>query len=349
MLLLYVLGRTITGREVKSFPFERSPKGAFAPRPFDPANDIGVEAAIQKCRNDEERFSPPYNVPIYVPNEIKEEAGQRDEVSGQNDGVLGSLSLEPFIFPGALPGHRSNFFETQTSYDGIFLHSYFRGNKESEVYKCFLEAEEDDNIDFFYGTKTVDMPSEQALRDNLYNSWFNGTVYPLYSTALSFQDISQTEDSLSVKATVYFNESTEANCTVACPLVSNVVRTDNAIFQKLRPENTAMAYLRRMPPIDVKVDLAIIQLVISITLGFTSHFWFPSFLRFLVFERVSRLRSMMSMMGLKRSQYFFGTYVGLFIQYAWSILLVILIGAAVGIKFFVDNTPISYIVLFFLW
>lgn len=355
MLLLYVLGRTIKARDTQTLPFERQPKGAFAPRPFDPAKcieiarEIGIEAAIRRCGAEQFKPEPQYQVPVYIPDQLKEQAGSRDELASSNQGLLGKLSLEPFIFPGALPSDTSGFYDSQTPYDGNFLWAYFRGNKSNEAYKALLQAEETDQIDRLYGAKTIEMSSKEALHDDLYNSWFKGSVYPLYSTALTFDQISNTQDRLDVKATVYFNESTKANCSIACPLVSNVVRMDNAIFQFFQPGKSAMAFLRRMPAIDVEVDLAIIQLVISITLGFTSHFWFPSFLRFLVFERTSRLRSMMSMMGLKRTQYFFGTYVGLFIQYAWSILFVIVIGSAVGIQFFVDNTPISYIFLFFLW
>lgn len=363
MLLLFVLGRVIKAREVISFPFERAPKGAFVPRPFNPAQctesvfDSAVEdgqltnSEIQDLINcGEKSFDRGYEVPVFIPPKLKTTVGGRDAVnpdSATDEGLLSHLSLEPFIYPRALPGN--DFFEDQTPYDGIFLHSYFRGNRTNLAYLQFLRRAEENSIDFAYKARTLEQSSEDELRKNLYDSWHEGDENPLFSTALAFSDVSSTDESLDVKATVYYNQSTEANCSIACPLVSNVMRLDDAIYRQFSPGNSARAFLRRMPAIDVKLDLAIIQLVISITLGFTSHFWFPSFLRFLVFERVSRLRSMMSVMGLKKSQYFFGTYVGLFLQYACSTALLIVIGAAFGISFFVDNTPVSYLVLFFLW
>lgn len=365
MILLFVLGRTIKAREVKSLPFERAPKGAFAPRPFNPVQcldtvfetsvvdgDIVLDASdyekLEKCAR--RTFDRPYEVPVFVPDNLKSIVGARDarnEDSAANTGLLSELSLEPYIFPGALRGNQ--FFDDQTPYDGLFLFAYFRGNRSNPVYNEFLDREENNEIDSTYGMKTIERDTEQQLRSDLYNSWFKGDENPKFSTALTFSEVSDTTASLDVKATVYYNESTSANCSIACPLVSNVMRFDNAIYKQFSPGNFARAFLRRMPAIDVEVDLAFIQLVISITLGFTSHFWFPSFLRFLVFERVSRLRSMMSMMGLKKTQYFFGTYIGLLVQYTASTVLLIAIGAAVGISFFVDNTPISYLVLFFLW
>lgn len=363
MLLLFVLGRVIKAREVISFPFERAPKGAFVPRPFNPAQCVEsvFETAVEdgqltdselqdliKCG--ERTFNRGYEVPVFIPDQLKSIVGARDAAnpdSASDAGLLSHLSLEPFIYPLALPGN--DFFNDQTPYDGIFLHAYFRGNKTNLAYLEFLRLAEQNRIDDAYKARTLEQSSERELRENLYDSWFEGDENPKFSTALTFSDVSNTDESLDVKATVYYNQSTEANCSIACPLVSNVMRFDDAIYQQFSPGNFARAFLRRMPAIDVKLDLAIIQLVISITLGFTSHFWFPSFLRFLVFERVSRLRSMMSVMGLKKSQYFFGTYVGLFLQYACSIVLLIVIGAAFGISFFVDNTPVSYLVLFFLW
>ena len=295
-------------------------------------------------------FLPKYEVPVYVPPQFSPIIGSRDAKDAQrNVGLLSGLSLQPFVYPPALPSDSSDFSEDQDSYDGVFLHSYFDGNRSHPGYEIFTTAASSNMIDEKYLTKTTSTASESQLRSTLYDQWRKGTIPGRFSTALSFESVSETPQKLDVSATVFYNDSITTNCTEACPLVSNIVRLENAIFQRLSPGNTAMAYLRRMPPIDAVQRLRIIELAISITIGLTTHFLLPSFLRFLVYERARRLRSMMAVMGLGRAQYWFGTYSGLLIQYCSERVLGILIGIAVSIPFYTDNNAVSYIVLFFLW
>lgn len=361
LVLLSVLGRNIKAREVETFPFQQQPEGAFFPRALNPVQCItnidptadDVENVAQRCQDDIVRD---YTVPVFAPSQLKPSVGSRNATSSSSDansGLLARLTLEPFIYPPALDDANpdtTTFFDTQTAYDGIFLYAYFQGNKNNQFYQLLTNAAREGRIDQLYRTSTEFFDTEQDFKDAFFNSWFTGSVNSLYSTGLTFQQLSQnTQGDLSVTATVFFNESTTPNCTLACPLVSNVIKAHNIVYGSLLPNKTATAYLRRMPLIDVSIDLGIIRLVISIFIGFFTHFWLPSFLRFLVYERESRLRGMMSMMGLRTYRYWFGTYVGMYLQYTISVVLSIIIGIAAGILFYTLNTPVSYLVLFFLW
>lgn len=359
LIVLSVLGRNIKAREVETYPFQQEPKGAFFPRAlnpvhcttsFDPTTE-NVEDVTERCKDE---TTQDYTVPVFAPPQLKSRVGSRDAGNPEADsGLLARLTLQPFIYPPALDDGNpdtTTFFDTQTSYDGIFLHSYFQGDKSNPFYMTLTEAARNNTIDSLFGTSTEFFDTEQDFRDTFFNSWFTDAVNPVYSTGLSFQQLSQnSQGDLSVVATVFFNESITPKCTVACPLVSNVVKAHNAVYGTLLPNKTATAYLRRVPLINVSVDLGIIRLVISIFIGFVTHFFLPSFLRFLVYERESRIRAMMSMMGLRTYRYWFGTYVGMYLQYTISIVLSIILGVAAGIQFYTLNTPVSYLVLFFLW
>lgn len=359
LIFLSVLARTLKAREVDTFPFQQRPEGAFVPRPFNPlkcATDFnpadGLENILQQCEDD--ALSQKYTVPVFAPQELASLVGERDATDiDANSGLLAGLSLEPFIYPPALDdGNPSTqtFFDTQTSYDGIFLYAYFLGDKSNPIYRSFTQTAQRGAIDDLFQTSTESFDTEQEFKDNFFKSWFGGSVNPLYSTGLSFQELSQnSQGDLRATATVFFNESITPNCTLACPLVSNVIKAHNAFYSTLMQDKTATAYLRRMPLIDASEDLGVIRLVISIVIGFTTHFWLPSFLRFLIFERESGIRAMMSMMGLGRFRYWFATYTGFYLQYTISVVLSIIMGLAAGILFYKLNTPVSYLVLFFLW
>lgn len=352
LILLSVLSRTIKLRTVKTFPFQEQPKGAFPALPFHPlrclelALDIGFEAALERCGGT--GSIQPYDIPVFSKGNSL--VGSVDAVADTGEGLMGGFSLSPFIYPGAISGGPGSFFETQTSYDGVFLYSYFEGDSSNPLYTNALNIEANNETDRFYQTKTSSFETEQQFKDEFFNSWYDGNVGGIYSTGIAVNRLTQSSNGdLDVDATVYFNETSSSNCTVACPLVANVIRTESAVYNLLNPGKFATAYLRKMPLIEVEVSLTFLRLVVSIVIGFTTHFLLPSFLRFLVLEREKRIRAMMTMMGLRRYRYLLGTYVGLYLQYVISIAMLIAMGLISGTKFFTLNTPVSYLILFFLW
>lgn len=359
LVFLALLGRIIKPRPVQIFSFQQKPKGAFVPRTFNPiqcvvslAPSLGVKKAIARCARGEMLHH--YTVPVFAPPHLHSLVGQRTARNiNANSGLLSGLSLDPFVYPQASDDYHPNtitFFDTQTSYDGIFLYSYFLGSRDNLFYRVLTIASGLRLTDWIYDTTTKLFDNEQTFKDHIFNSWFNGSIHTPFSSALSIHQLSpNSQGHFSASATVFYNQSTTPNCTIACPLVSNVIHAHNAFYRAILPNKTATVFLRRFPLTDVTIDLGIVRLVLGIVIGFATHFWLPSFLRFLVFERESKIRALMSMTGLKRSRYWLGTYIGFYLQYTLSVFFAIVAGSALRLSFFTMNTPISYIILFLLW
>lgn len=352
LVLLSVLSNVIQPQTFNSFPFQEKPKGAFAPRPFDPRSCLrsavvfkDEQHAIDMCEKDP--FQPAYRVPVYAHPSIQSIVGERGPTPSVNFALLSEFSLDPFVYPAAIDP-QSPFYQSQTSYDGIFL-SLFDNNRSDPIYQFAANVSRNQMVDRSFKAMTRPSPTRDDLYHIIHRSWFNGGAFSTYSTALAFDAMSSTPSSLSITTTVFYNETEFSNCTIQCALPSTVIRLYNAIYKVLAPGKSAFSYLRRMPLVDPHTNLGIIELVISVIIGLLTHFLLPSFLRFLVLERSARLRSMMASMGLRRFQYWFGTYISLLLTYSITILILIVVGVAVGIPFFTFNSPLSYVLLFFLW
>lgn len=356
LVLLSALSRAIKPDDFVFVDTELIPKGALAARPFNPgqycvtAASSGAYNSTLQCLSSSLNLGKPhYTIPFYAPPDIAADIGRASASSDESSGLLSAFSLDPFVYPPAAD-NSSTFYRDQNPYDGSFLHSLFQGLNDTSAYQSFVLIANLTRFDKLYNSSSFSLDSLQSFREHMYDSWLDGFFAPLYSTALTFDRFSRTDNSISVGATVFYNESeTSSNCTRHCPIAANVIRTHNAIYKQVMPDNEAVAYLRRMPRVDPYEDLGIIQLVISIMIGLFSHFLLPTFMRFLVFERASRMRAMMSSMGLRRWQYWFGTYFSLLFEYLLSLVIVIIVGYAMNISFYTENAAISYIFLFFLW
>lgn len=365
LVLLAVLSRNIKPPEFFSFPSELRPKGAFVARPFDPLACVRSSSNLDDLKNVNNTsdssfssflpcvtnpFSPENIIPVYAPDTIASSIGSHDAIrKSDNKGLLAHFSLDPFVYPPAIDPN-SSFYEAQSPYDGVFLHYVFRGNKDNDIFKNVSNRSLNRLIDESYDSRSKPLYSPTEFLDYIYDEWFAGGSSPSFSTALTFDSYSaQPDGSLLLSSTLFYNESSSSNCTKYCSLVSSVVRLYSAVYKQVAPEKSSFAYLRRMPNVDPFNDLGIIPLIISVIIGLLTHFLFPVFLRFLVMERSARLRSMMASMGLRRLQYWFGTYLSLLILHLLCALVLIVVGLAMDIPFFTANTPVSYIVLFFLW
>lgn len=355
IILLSVLRNVVKPPAFTSLPFEQEPLGAFAARPFDPAVCLrnakrrDAEVSFEQCARNP--FVPDYVIPVFAPSSISSAVGGRTSADDEGQGLLSSFSLNPFAYPPAIDPSFP-FFKSQTRYDGVLLHASFDGNATNPSYKAVVDAARKEDVDAAYNVSTIMLESRSKLLSMLYDAWYEGGLYSKFSTALAFNSLSQDNGDaggISLSATLFYNESSSTNCTESCPLVSNVIRTYNAIYGQVAPGKSASVFLRRMPKVDPFDNLGIIPLIISILIAQLTHFLLPSFLRFLVLERVSRMRSLMASMGLGRLRYAIGTYLSLLSLYFISVLLIIITGLITRIPFFTENTPVSYLVLFFLW
>lgn len=355
LVLLSFLSRIIRPPKFSAKPFELRPKGGYVARPFDVAacgRYILLFGDTDKVRDQCSRdpFVPQYIVPIYAAPSIVSDIGKHGATGLDNFGLLSAFSLDPFAYKPAFDPD-SLFYETKTPYDNVFENYLIRS---SNLYNIDFHPNLlrnmvlNDKFDLAYKSFTNSFNTKKELLQHLFDEWFEGGLFFPYSTALAFDSYSRNPDSISLTATVYFNGTVDPKCLYYCSHLSSIVRLYNALYQELAPGKYAFAYLRRMPRVDPFQDFGLIELIIGMLIGLLAHFLFPTFLRFLVLERVSRLRAMMASMGLRRVQYWAGTYISLLIIYMIATILIIIVGRAVNISFFSSNHPLSYIVLFFL-
>lgn len=358
LILLSVLQRVLqnSGDDV-ILPEERTPLGGYVARPFkadqclDQVRAVGDAGVVaQQCLADP--FVNKFTVPFYGPEGSDQLLGARDTAGNTGSGVLGALSLQPFIYPPSLPG--GDFAEKQTFYDGVFLNEYGNNSVSDPTYQIFAGASAAGQIDANYETKTKRLPNKAAFLEDIFNSWFKGGSFNPYHAAYGVNSISgdlgENTSPFAADVTVYYNESESyGNCTEVCQAFSGVQKLDSALFAALKPGASAMAYLRRFPIATRDSDFDFISLVISVVLALCLHFHIPTMTAIFVYERQSRMRELMATSGLKPPLYWLGTYIYMIIIYSITVIVLVIVGFAFNIPFFRLNSVVSYGILFFLW
>jgi hypothetical protein len=277
LLVLYGLNQALQPKTEKVLPFQRTPQGAYAALPFeadqclDLARELGPAEAEKACTADP--FQNKVTIPYFAPTGTEAVLGGKDAAAGTASGVLGGLSLSPFIYPDSLPGSNSNFSKEQTWYDGVFLNKYGAMDRNSPLYSAFVAAAQPGSLDKAYKTRTRRVGDKATFLSLIFDSWFTGGAFTPYKTAYGFSKVSGSKAAnLSADVTVYYNESelVDTNCTKSCQVFSAVQRLDAAVFATASPGNTAAAYLRRMPDTGYQEGVNFIGLVISIVLGMST-------------------------------------------------------------------------------
>lgn len=356
LVLLTFLQRALqqAGEEIQ--PAERAPLGGYVARPFkadqclDLVRELDIDTVAQRCAADP--FVNKFTVPFYGPAGSEKLLGARNAKAGTGGGVLGGLSLQPFIYPDSLPG-ASDFAKTQTFYDGVFLNEYGNGSASNPAYQVFAKASASGAMDSNYETSTKRFSGKKEFLQAIYDSWFNGGSFSPYHSAYGFKsisgDIGKGTGPFNADITVYFNESVGGNCTEVCQSVSGVQKIDSAIFSALKPGASAMAYLRRFPVSTKDNNFDFVSLVISVLLALSLHFHIPTMTAALVYERQNRMRELMGTSGLKPMVYWLGTYIFMLVVYCITVIILIIVGYAFNIAFFRLNAFLSYGLLFFIW
>jgi len=350
---------------------EQMPNGGFAPMPFRSDACARNFYALSSGLCFREPFSPEYNIPI-----VDNTGGAAGEVSyvrcppadsldaifaqcrniaagpnaSRKDGLMGGFTLHPLEYPLFLDGSL-----TPNDNSSVPLHSLADYNETDPSLLALYGAESADPpyTDNGFGTRTIEFGSVADLDEEIFSSWRRTeNVFPPYRGAFVFNGISglDTDGPVNVEAVVYYNNSQSADCKSGrCEVGSGVHRLINALWQQVNPGKTAFAYLRSFPAVVSEGGVNFIGLVLTIIIGILLHFLMPPFMRLLTYERNSKIRVMMEMMGLRRTVYWLGTYLSLLIIFLVATAIIILVGGALRLDFFTLNTPISWLVLFFLW
>eukprot|EP00184_Porphyridium_aerugineum_P003115 CAMPEP_0184694560 /NCGR_PEP_ID=MMETSP0313-20130426/2460_1 /TAXON_ID=2792 /ORGANISM="Porphyridium aerugineum, Strain SAG 1380-2" /LENGTH=1037 /DNA_ID=CAMNT_0027152857 /DNA_START=117 /DNA_END=3230 /DNA_ORIENTATION=- len=376
LILLAVLSMVLSTRSKAEYDYEEEPLGGFPPTPFKAT--MCADTYFQNNSNMCGAYPivpQPWEIPVSLPpnsGSSLEQLGRvlnvicqpnletmqmncTEEIDASiHDGMLGFYSLIPFIFPDAIPPN--SFAETQTPYDGVYRYNWFNNRTTDNPYYSGLMAAQTvvpPLIDNLYGTRTAYYNSTQSLMDELYNSAIQDGAFDKYYGAMAFNSFSfdSASAALNLDAVLFYNNTpgSEVDCAEGnCQLPSLVMRLLSAVTSYVAPNVTSSVYLR-LTPVVTEAGINFLPLIISILIGILWHFLMPSFLAFLVLEKTARFRIMMKMMGLEDKVYWVVNYISLYIIYLIFNILCCAIGAAIQIPFFVDNTPLSWLVLFFLW
>lgn len=267
------------------------------------------------------------------------------------------------VYPGAIPP--ANFSKEQNSYDGIYLYKIFHGDANNSIYKATIEAQNASipYINNVYDLQVVPFNSLEGLKQEIYDSFYNQPFFAKYYGGYIVEKADIENASLNISASVLYNQ-TLLNWPSAsisepparfcdkgnCELISGVSRLSNALYRYFNNANTQIFnYLRKFPRHHKKAKIDFIQLVVSILLGFLLHFPLPTFLRYIVYERENRLRDIMQMMGLSFSTYWIVTYISFLVLYIIVAGVTTIVGVILQLDFFMKNTPLMYLILFFLW
>lgn len=364
VILLAVIPSLIRGRKDTVKPFELDPRGATALRPFPPGacqyleratSRADLEKIRRKCLQADNLFQPGYTLPVLAKPSDWKLLGSRNATPGatESPGLLEKLSLFPFVYPPAIPGSDYEFENTQTKYDGVVLHEVLGGNKL--VFGGLADTFNNQTMtDAGFRTATRRLNDNgkkpSPLLDLLFDDWYKGSAIGKHFGAVSFESVQQTPNRTDVSATVFYNESQFGNVELSSQLGATLVALESSILSSVtNGTSSSRAFIRKMPKIVQTGPLPFVNLGLAIFIGLTFHFLLPTFLHFMVMERQNRIRGLMAMMGLTNRRYWLGSYLGFYIMYCISAGLVIICGLATKIDFFRLNTPLSYLLLFFIW
>ncbi|GJD05687.1 ABC transporter A family member 8 [Galdieria sulphuraria] len=378
LVLTYILGKVLgTGSRVPVKSSRANPIGAFAPMPFDPYDCHRAYSDPELCLKDP--FAPkPILFPYWAANETIPGLVEYEscdplknetlclEIAGkkkQGKGVFDHYSLYPMIYPGAIPP--ANFSKEQNSYDGIYLYKIFHDEANNSIYNATIQAQNASvpYIDNVYALRVEPFASADQLKQEIYHSFYNQPFFAKYYGGYIIDQLNVKNVSLNISALVLYNQtllnwpSASISQPAArfcdkgnCELISGVMRLSDALYRYFTAKNTRIFnYLRKFPRHHKKSTIDFIQLVVSILLGFLLHFPLPTFLRYIVYERENRLRDIMQMMGLSFSTYWIVTYISFLLLYIVVAGVTTIVGVILQLEFFMKNTPLMYLILFFLW
>lgn len=190
--------------------------------------------------------------------------------------------------------------------------------------------------------------SDRASIDSTtYNNWGRKN----FMSAINFDSLSASN----VKIDVFYNYSLTSGSDL--PIFINFV--SNALWRYIRAQaglsdDTTDSYMlnpgvKNFPTGVVDNTFDIISLGCPNLYIYVFMLLLPVTMEALVIEKESRLRETMRMMGLKTHVYFISMYLWNYFLYLCLAILAMAIGLALGFTFWLHNSPLAWIVLFFLW
>uniref|UniRef100_A0A7S1XHV2 Probable ATP-dependent transporter ycf16 n=1 Tax=Compsopogon caeruleus TaxID=31354 RepID=A0A7S1XHV2_9RHOD len=378
LILLQVLANTFSSTVTLPTEEEKNPVGGFAPLPFPPSLCLDNFGALTSGICLRERFAP---APVVFATVDETGDGKLGGVTfpectdptfrtcinarpaANASGILGNYSISPMEYPlfvsnELTPNNWSSalfnlFDEIGTGSVGNINSSELE-MFANLTYQSVREAQKFQALDSIYGTRTVSFSTAEELESAFFDQFrVDGNVFAPFYGGLILHSASGLDPldngPIYINATFYYNETAGTTCFAGhCQLASGIERMINSLL-KLFNGGFAQNFLRQFPKVPSTNAVDFISLIIAILVGIFLHFLIPGFSRLLIYERQAQIRSMMEMMGLRRSAYWFVTYCFFYAIYFVQILVMIIVGRALKIPLFTDNTPASWFVLLLIW
>lgn len=185
---------------------------------------------------------------------------------------------------------------------------------------------------------------KEAIEKYVYDSWDDGQIRIV--GGYSFEELDFTNNEFSWF--VYFNHTLTFGEDV--PFLMN--RMTNAIAQLMdEPAIVKLKGIKEMPTLakDKIFELDLPSLAGAFFYMLVLLQLMPVFLANIVYEKESKIKEIMSMMGLKMNIYWVVHYVFDFFVYFIVMMMLIIAGLIFQFRVFTTNTFLSYFLLFFFW
>jgi len=185
--------------------------------------------------------------------------------------------------------------------------------------------------------------SKDAVDDFVYDSHDSG--FPQVVGGYVFDDNFNPSTYQFIYAVMY-----NFSLTFARDIPFFVNRMTNAVGKTLPfPISIIMTGLKTFPSESKSADIDLVTLAGSFFYILILHQLFPVFMANIVYEKESKIKDMMDMMGLKTDIYWIVTYIFDLILYVLVILFLILAGYVFQFRLFTINAFGSYFLLFIIW
>ncbi|KAM3405473.1 hypothetical protein ACQJBY_008138 [Aegilops geniculata] len=211
------------------------------------------------------------------------------------------------------------------------------------------------NVDCIQGL-TLWRESESIVNDELFRGYRQQRESGREKAnefAAGYNFLNTNKDSLDIS--IWFN-STYSNNTAFTPIallrVPRLVNmASNAYIKFFRGSGVEMLleYVKDMPKVGTKLKFDLSSLLGALFFTWIVELLFPVVLTYLVYEKQQKLKIMMKMHGLKDGPYWMITYTYFFALSAVYMILFIIFGSVIGLRFFTANNYSIQIVFYFIY
>lgn len=198
--------------------------------------------------------------------------------------------------------------------------------------------------------------SESIINDELFKGYrqqrgSGGGKANEYAAGYNFLNTNKDSLDISILFNSTYNNNTAFEAIALLRLPRLVNMASNAYIKFLRGSGVEMLleYVKDMPKVGTKMKFDLSSLLGALFFSWIVELLFPVILTYLVYEKQQKLKIMMKMHGLKDGPYWMITYTYFFALSAVYMILFIIFGSLIGLRFFTANDYGIQIVFYFIY